>query len=248
VYKIFIILYCTFFFISCKSDDRIEEPGICLSFDDRYIVEWFNMRKLFKKYDARVTFFVTQMDSLNSDEISQLHTLQDDGHEIASHGAMHVLAETYIQKESYRSYLKNEIEASINSMKSKGFNPRSFAYPYGSNYWFTDYLVLKKFDKIRSVTVINNNENINECEEIFIKYRDQNLYDALGIDLNSKLDSSDIDLAFDRIIQNKEILILFGHAPMDTSGSIYRFNMELLEYILYGTQKNNLKFYRFDEL
>jgi len=80
-----------------------------------------------------VTFFITQFDSLTPDEIGLLHRFEDEGHEIGSHGALHVLSEHYIREHSYQDYLEKEIGKNLQSMRKHGFNPRSFAIPMGQS-------------------------------------------------------------------------------------------------------------------
>ena len=89
-----------------------------------------------------------------------LRQLENEGHEIGSHGALHVLSENYIRENSYDEYIKNEIDANIFAMKKHGFDPKSFAYPYGAKYWFTDMMLLKKFKILRGVETINNERDL----------------------------------------------------------------------------------------
>ena len=51
------------------------------------------MKELLKQYNSHVTFFITQFDSLDSGEIKMLRELEKEGHEIGSHGALHVVSE-----------------------------------------------------------------------------------------------------------------------------------------------------------
>lgn len=89
------VLVCNLVFSSCYMSKN-QQPGICLSFDDRTIEAWYEMRSLLNRYDAKVTFFISEFDSLSEKEIQWLNELAADGHEIGSHGAMHVNAEYYI--------------------------------------------------------------------------------------------------------------------------------------------------------
>src|SRR5688572_11158013 len=128
--KIIFLLFALPIF-SCQQSE-IKRSGICLSFDDRTVKEWYKMNDLLKKYNSRVTFFITQFDSLDSAEIMMLRQLENEGHEIGSHGALHVISENYIKENSYSEYIKNEIDANSLAMKKNGFVPKSFSYPYGA--------------------------------------------------------------------------------------------------------------------
>ena len=107
--------------------------GIALTFDDDTVDKWFAARSIFQKYNAHVTFFVSNFASLDQSEIDKLKILQADGHEIAYHGYNHVDEVDYIAENSLNEYLNDEIIRGINLMRSKGFDPVDFAYPFGSD-------------------------------------------------------------------------------------------------------------------
>ncbi len=234
--------------ISCQQKE-IKRPGICISFDDRSIKEWYDMRDLLKKYSSQVTFFVTQFDSLDSSEIIMLKELERDGHEIGSHGALHVVSEFYIKENTYKEYLENEIDASISSMIERGFTPKSFAYPYGAKYWFSDMILLKKFKILRGVEPINNEKNLTLLDNIYYTYNGDKTLSSIGIDKINGLTKEIINKAIKRAFDNKEVLMLHGHSPLtNTENTNYNFDINLLEYILNEAKKNDLEFIRYEDL
>src|SRR5579862_2460832 len=85
---IVVLLMC----LLCSCTQNNKRGGICISFDDRSIKEWHDMRELLNQHKAKVTFFVCQFDLLTTREIKMLKELSEDGHEIALHGAIHVQA------------------------------------------------------------------------------------------------------------------------------------------------------------
>ncbi|HEX8060073.1 MAG TPA: polysaccharide deacetylase family protein [Cyclobacteriaceae bacterium] len=211
-----------------------KSPGICLSFDDRSVHQWTQLKPLLNSYNAHVTFFITQYDSLTTEERRLLKGLHNDGHEIGSHGAMHVFSETYIKQNSYEEYLENEIDNNIATLKANGFNATSFAYPYGSKYWLTDLLLLKRFNVLRGVAPIS--EPIQKIDDIFYDFdNDQTLF-ALGFDEGVTIDK--LEGAFDRAVENNEVLMLYAHAP----------DKSTLEEILSAAKKRGMTFYRFNDL
>jgi peptidoglycan/xylan/chitin deacetylase (PgdA/CDA1 family) len=222
-------------------------PGICLSFDDRTIKEWYGIREMLKVNEAKVTFFVTQFDSLDDGELRMLRKLRDDGHEIGSHGALHVSAEDYIKRYSYKAYLANEITPAISSMKKKGFDPQAFAYPYGSKYWFTDYLLRKNFKVLRGVAAIHKDRELASMDEAYFRFDGSRTMSAVGIDENSGLTRGMIVHAIQRAVERREVLLLYGHCP-GNGNSGYYFDTALLAFILEQATKNNLRFYTASEL
>jgi peptidoglycan/xylan/chitin deacetylase (PgdA/CDA1 family) len=233
-------------FLGCDSNLEFH-PGICISFDDRTIHEWNELSPLFDRYGAKVTFFVTQFDSLDEEEIAILKKLKAKGHEIGSHGAMHVISEHYIQEHGYRKYLENEIDQGVSSMEKQGLKPTSFAYPYGAKYWFTDYLLLKRFKVIRDVAVMPEDDALKQLDDIFISDRDDNV-SALGFDYGSKLTIDNIKPGIERAIRQKEILMLYGHYPGSDTTDNYTFDKNLLEEILKLARERGLRFYCVSEL
>jgi peptidoglycan/xylan/chitin deacetylase (PgdA/CDA1 family) len=236
---IFLVWTC-----SCSSN---VEPGICISFDDRTIHEWEQLSGLFDRYNAKATFFITQIDSLSEEEVAILQKMKSRGHEIGSHGALHVLSEFYIQKHGYTDYLAKEIDRSIAGMDSVGLKPTAFAYPYGAPYWFTDYLILKRFEVIRKVAVKPETTPITDVDEIFSNGNDD-IVMALGFDYISRLSREDIDDAIERVIEKKEVVSFYSHYPNKDSTDSYSFDSRLFEYMLKTAQAQGLRFYTVSEL
>ncbi len=207
------------------------------------------MKELLKRYHSHVAFFVTQFDSLDQSEIEMLKELEKEGHEIGSHGALHVVSEYYIKEKTYNEYITDEIDASILSMQKNGFTPKSFAYPFGAKYWFTDRMLLKKFKILRGVEPINEERDLTLIDNIYYTYNGDRTLAAIGIDKNNALTKEMIDKAIKRAIHEKEVLMLYGHSPTTAAGNgAYDFDIHLLEYILSEAQKNDLQFITYKEL
>ncbi len=233
---------------SCSSDVK-RYPGISLSFDDRAVNRWFELRELFNENNVRVTFFITQPDALDSIEIYKLKVLQSDGHEIGFHGTKHVLAEYYIKENSYWDYLDKEINSGMRTMDSLGFSCIAFAYPYGAKFWFTDFLLSRKFNFLRGVSPLNEERDISKMDEIYYSFNDKKVLSALGFDSNSGITQCMIDDALGRSIANQEVLLLYAHAPnADENDHGYSFNIGLLKYIIRKANENDIGFYPMREL
>lgn len=233
--------------ISCQKEP-LHKAGICISFDDCTIKEWYEMRPLFHKYGAKATFFINTFDSLNTDQINMLRTLQAEGHEIGNHGALHVFAGDYIKAHSYSAYLKNEIDHNTEAMKLKGFTPTSFAYPFGAKYRFTDYLLSGRFKILRNVAALNEKKELETTDAVFYNFDNPRSVSAITIDKVQGLTDTMIDKGINRAKTNHEVLMLFGHYPENKDGNAYSFNIHFLEYILQEAQKNHLKYYTISEL
>lgn len=255
LYKITIrlwILAIAYIFFSCDNSSyqytKPKPAGISISFDDRSINEWYAMRELLKKYNAKVTFFITQFDSLSQEEIQMLKVLQKEGHEVGSHGHMHVLSEYYIKEHSLNQYIEYEIVPSIKILTQHGFTPTSFAYPYGAKYRGTDKELLKYFYVLRNVSALNEEKDLTLMDDIYYSFDGDRTVSALGFDARDKLDIEMIKMGLKRAKQNGEVLFLYGHVPSVSSAKNYSFNTALLENILKESKAMNLDFYTISEL
>jgi peptidoglycan/xylan/chitin deacetylase (PgdA/CDA1 family) len=232
----------------CETSDHRPSAGVCISFDDRTIQEWYQMRDVLRENNAKATFFITQFDSLSNQELEMLKQLRDDGHEIGSHGAMHVLAEKYIQENSYTKYMQNEVHANTQSMKKAGFDPVSFAYPYGSSYWFTDFIIGQHYKIIRNVYP-KPVEKYDLSDSYYYKWNNQKVIWAVGFDRISNLSESIIDRLMEKAANDQSVLILYGHVPsVSEHNNSYDFDINKLKYILSTAREKKLKFFRVQDL
>jgi peptidoglycan-N-acetylglucosamine deacetylase len=253
LYFIFLIL-----FSACESKKTIHQAGIALSFDDRFVKEWTQLRPLLKKYNVKATFYITQPDSLSVEEVNMLHEFRKDGHEIGCHGAMHVRSMYYIWEYSLDEYMENEIFHALETMKKQGFSPKTFAHPGGSQMWYSDRELLKYFSLLRDVSLKNRNlwgyeytREVDEMDEIYYQHDNIQKVNALLIDVGTKLTIEDIQKGLKRAKEEGSVMMIFGHKPLNGNTQKvgeYGFDIHFLEQILAECAKLELKFYRMDEL
>ena len=243
--------------MACQSRSRPHPPGIALSFDDRFIHEWYQLRPLFKKYNARVTFYITQFDSLSKEEIGMLHTLQRDGHEIGCHGAIHTNSIWYVWRHSMAEYLKNEIDASVIPMQRNGFRPTSFAHPGGAQIWYIDRELLKRFRLLRDVAVVERRLfgftfrwNIRNMSSIYYTFDGDQTVNSLLFDWGAGLSGQQIGTALQKAKKDGSVLMAFGHKPYwnPIKPGEYGFQVARLDSLLAQSQRLGLKTYTMSEL
>ncbi|MEY4539243.1 MAG: hypothetical protein RLZZ306_1000 [Bacteroidota bacterium] len=254
------LYYVILFFLlnACNQKKVAQNAGIAISFDDRFIKEWYQLRPLLKKYNAKCTFFITQPDSLSHEEVMLLHELEDEGHEIGCHGAMHVRSMYYIWDFSLEEYMKNEIFSALKTMKKQGFIPKTFAHPGGSQMWYSDRELLKHFVllrdvsmKTRSVWDFDYTHEIEDIDEIFHQHDGTKKVNALLIDTSAKLTIADIKKGLKRASEESSTMMMFGHKPLTKTtqkADEYGFDIKFLEQILEESAKLNLKTYTMQEL
>lgn len=126
--------------------------GLALSIDDSDVDAWLSARDLFRQYGARVSFYVTRFDRLSADRRAALHDLAGDGHTIEAHGLRHLVAPDHVEEHGLAAYLRDEALPSIELLRADGFDPVSFAYPYGNRTSELDAALLEHVQTVRTVT------------------------------------------------------------------------------------------------
>lgn len=245
-------------FSTCKQRKIVQKAGVAISFDDRFVKEWYQIRPLLKKYNAKCTFYITQPDSLSHEEVIILHKLENEGNEIGCHGAMHVRSMYYIWDFSLEEYMNNEIFPALRTMKKYGFSPKTFAHPGGSQMWYSDRELLKHFALLRDVSMktrtlwdYNYTHEIEDIDEIFYQHDDTKKVNALLIDTSAKLTIKDIKKGLKRASKEGSVMMMFGHKPLTKTArkaDEYGFDIKFLEQILQESAKLNLKTYTMQEL
>jgi peptidoglycan/xylan/chitin deacetylase (PgdA/CDA1 family) len=254
-------IFCLLLFVmvfACKQKKTVQQAGIAVSFDDRFVKEWYQLRPLLKKYNAKCTFYITQPDSLSDEEVKLLHELQKEGHEIGCHGAMHVRSMYYIWDFSLDEYMKNEIFPALTTMKKQGFSPKTFAHPGGSQTWYSDRELLKYFTLLRDVSMktrtlwnFDYTHEIEDIDEILYQHDGSRKVNALLIDTSAKLSIEDIKKGLKRASEEGSVMMIFGHKPLiktTQKTDEYGFDIQFLEQILSESAKLNLKTYTMQEL
>ena len=255
-YLYFIVLTSLLF--ACKQRKVDQKAGIAISFDDRFVKEWYQLRPLLKKYNAKCTFYITQPDSLSHEEVNLLHQFENEGNEIGCHGAMHVRSMYYIWDFSLEEYMNNEIFSALKTMKKQGFSPKTFAHPGGSQMWYSDRELLKHFTLLRDVSMktrtvwdYDYTHEIEDIDEIFYQHDDAQKVNALLIDTSAKLTIEDIKKGLKRASEEGSVMMMFGHKPLIKTiqkADEYGFDIKFLEQILQESAKLNLKTYTMQEL
>lgn len=119
-----------------------------ISFDDDHIDHWYDNRELLGGYKA--TLYITRFDYLTSKQLQKLEELKARGCEIGCHGFRHLNAVEYLKTHTIDEYVAVEIIPAIEVMEAHGFEPKSFAYPFGTRTPELTERLKDYFDYIRS--------------------------------------------------------------------------------------------------
>jgi len=242
-----ILISLVFTLFSChnkKANPKPYQAGVILSFDDAYVDEWFKADSVLKKYNWKGTFCTCRIDSIGAPQIKKLLQLQKEGHEIAGHGYHHYNAVKFVATNGIDNYLQQEIDPMMTSMKKKGFNVSSFAYPYGERSDDLDKALSPTYKIIRGRAFCGDLPEKEGCYFRNSKY----LY-AFDID-NSHIHFSIpylLELLDDAKKKNK-ILVLCSHKPVTEVTDNYQTKIETLEFICKYMKINDMKFYTMSDL
>lgn len=140
------------FFTYAELLQQPRQAGIALSFDDAAIDTWYEARTLFQRYGARATFFVTRYAEWSDRERGLLRELANEGHGVEPHGRFHLNSPQYVEERGLRAYMRDEVMPSIDALLGDGYQPTTYAYPFGARTSETDEAILDVLPKVRSVT------------------------------------------------------------------------------------------------
>lgn len=258
-FLVLLILFCIMTGSCREKTETGQKGGVAISFDDHFINEWYALRPLFQKYNAKVTFFITCGDSLTRDEIVRLKQLQLDGHEIGFHGTVHGKSTEMIHAFGPQKYAETELFPGMSYLKAAGFHPTSYAHPGGDHNEKTDsVLYANGFVILRDVAIANREfKGIplysiapRVMRWIYYPFNKQRDVDALLIDTSARLTGKDLEDAVQKAKDTNTALMLFGHEPLHgmPKGSEYGFDIALLENILKMVAARKLKYYTMSEL
>lgn len=245
---------------SChEKPTNAEKAGIAISFDDHFIDDWYALRPLFQKYNARVTFFLTCPDSLTSDEIVKIKQLQKDGHEIGFHGTVHGNATAMIESGGPEKYIETELKPGLKHLAEIGIKPTSYAHPGGNHTDRADSVLLANgFKILRDVAQAERklfgipvyHFEPSVMNWIYYPFNKEQIVDALMIDAGTNVSEKEIKEALKKAKKTNTALMLFGHQPLfeKPKNGQYGFSITFLETILKEAKAQNLKFYTMSEL
>lgn len=241
--------------VSCHENivESIEDDkgGVCITFDDTAVDQWYKMSSVFIDNKIKATFFVTMINTLPKSEIVKLQLLDSLGFEIGCHGLNHINAVDYLKTHSLQCYFDDEVLPAITIMNNIKLHPTSYSYPYGLNSDSLDLFLLNYFAVLRDVTEDQRkplNKEVENIDEIFCKKGKSTIISSLGIDKNFNITINQLRKALQRAKKNKEILCVYAHNPVDSSASGYQIEISYIQSLLLLIKEYELNTYTFSEL
>jgi peptidoglycan/xylan/chitin deacetylase (PgdA/CDA1 family) len=216
--------------------------GVCLTFDDHFVDNWYAQRGVFQTNNVNATFFISAPNTLTAAEIVKLNTLEDDGHEIASHGYAHLNAVNYLTTHTNDQYIIAEIYPSINMLRAQGYEyPSTFSYPGSSRNLATDELLNGYFTMLRWWT--------DTPSEAMITYNSTHLVQAFELDNMQHYNDYQYYDILQQCKRENKILVLMSHdIQAGNYADEYVTAAERLNNLTTYAHDNNISFYTFQDL
>ncbi len=214
----------------------------CFTFDDRNFDGWINAMSLFKKYDAKASFFISG--DIDGEAIRVISVLKENGHTVGLHTVHHMDAPEYFAAYGGEMYFKNEIEPQLMLCARNGFEIRSFAYPNNLQTEETNSYLEKYFDRFRT-----GKRNASD-EEIFVpvdKLSENTVMMGRGIGEYYNTDEIKLIDILENVSKTNTCVTFFSHNIEPHAKSI-NMPIELLEKCLDKSSKLGVKLLGFDDL
>ena len=232
----------------------LSDGAVLLTFDDAFVTQWLAAADIFKQYDARATFFVSNPDQLSKQQIAGLTRLREAGHAIGCHSLRHHKAVDFAKKYGIKRYIQAEISPAMRALRAAGFSPTAFAYPNSQNNSQTDAALLKVFRHLRTGVGLEKGQRIRDLDAIFTpvdKITQKGCLPGKGIDYAGTARSphavAQICEAMRRAKSRREVLVLYAH-NISAQGPGHHLPPEALRKILAHAKKIGLPAVSFDDL
>jgi peptidoglycan/xylan/chitin deacetylase (PgdA/CDA1 family) len=215
--------------------------GLALTFDDYSVDNWYSYLDLLDSFHVKATFYISNYNRLNADQIQKLHEIEKRGHEIGYHTSNHPDLTKYYQQNGLQKLMKSEILDGLSLMNKDGFYPKTFAYPYGSHLPELDCAILKYFNSVRML-----NSTSDYAQSLSASGGNQQLYAIVLDDVNGK-SLNFIDAMIKNAKDGKDCFVVLVH-EINNSKVSYSMSYDRLKHMLVSAQASGLHYYTASDL
>ncbi len=204
----------------------IQHGRLCLTFDDRNFDNWLKVLPLWRKYDARGTFFVSG--AVDATAIGVMQRLQNDGHTVGLHALHHA---KYPNKKD--TYIEEEILPQLDVCRNAGIKIRSFAYPYSLRDEESDGRLFEYFDFLRGGAwqIREKDQEMVSIDRLFLKdVADKQLF--YGMSASGNFDFHEVSQCFFRAAERGETIVFYAHDIPEKLAPSHHISVGQLEVLL----------------
>ena len=203
------IIFSPFVHVSAEEHSS---GGVVITFDDAHIENWQRLSEEVVDYDAVFTFYLTREMRYSDETWDDVWELKQAGHEIGAHTSNHHHLQDFVDNNGMEAWLRDEVDAQVIAFEERGFNLRTFAYPFGEFSAQVDGHgvstipeLQQRFDVVR---LINGN-----------LWSDRSLYPRLGnmtaegvlIDCNANVELDSLHDAIKRAGKTGSTFVMYAH-------------------------------------
>ncbi len=209
---------------------------IALSFDDRYVDNWYNYLPLLDSLDIKATFYISGYHTLTVAQKQKLRVIESHGNEIAYHTTNHTNLLKDYTRNGIQSVLKSEIQPDLLLMKADGFDVVNFAYPYGQHDTNLDNILLTYFKSVRAVC---NTKNYSKA--IVNRTGASQVFYSPRIDSKSNIKEEEIRGLLQIAKDRHTCVMLYTHA-INSPDNNFQISLERLKNLSIMAKELNLEF------
>ena len=248
---IFIFLFIINLLHCSKNNNVLLGPGILLTVD-KPPDTWYHLKDFLKENHVKLTFYIESYQLLNDSSKRIMKEMIADGHEIAHHTTTHPHSDEYVKQFGMDAYLKNEIISMKDSMLKDGFNPLTFAYPFGDCTAAIDKELLKRFYSLRKVLGVYMNKKLADMDLIYFRYGNIKLFYGIGIDARYHHNVNEVFEALEKAKNSRQTVSLYCHFLSTPDGPFESSNSHIMESdlkdIVLKANSLGLRFYTASEV
>lgn len=208
LYGLFVLIHLA----SCQkpSTQILLGPGVIITVD-KNADTWIKYRQFLNENGVKLTFYIEEYHTLDSAQKEHLRIMMKDGHEIAHHSKTHPHSDEYVAKYGMVNFLKDEIFSITKLMQQDGFNPQTFAYPFGDCTTDLDHELIKHFKSVRKIISTYATKRIADMDQVYYRFGNLTFFYACGIDKRYGRTTNEVLEALEVAKSSKSSLSLYTH-------------------------------------
>lgn len=251
----FIVVYglALLLFSGCSKspNDKLLGAGILITVD-KNADTWFPYRQFLKEHGAKLTFYIEEYHTLDSAQKARLLAMVSDGHEVAHHTKTHPHCDEYVADYGMQQFIDEEILSVTALMQQDGFNPQTFAYPFGDCTTELDKELIKHFKSVRKIIDTYSTKRMADMDQAYYRFGNLTFFYACGIDRRYKHPMEEIEEALEVAKNSRSTISLYTHyitpAPLENDPSeSYIIDTDFKQIIL-KAEELGLTFYTASEV
>ena len=231
--------------------NKIKRGIVCFTFDDGRYQEWLANMELFKRCNAKATFFYSG--EITREAAISMQILRSEGHSVGLHTVNHKNAVNDGVDADMEEYFKSQVLPQLEAAARYGVKDlRYFAYPNNRHSAGTDQFLGKYFARFRVGSKIGKPAGFRIADEdkAYIapdKISGRKALGGCGIGEYYKSTEKNLDAALTRAAERNELIVFFSHGIFPDADGVH-MPTALLEHLLKKCAELQLTVAGFDEL